>query len=365
MRKLLLLLILFSFTAVRAETTVPSGIICVKDANNNGVLDPGEWQDCIKADDGSNFCPIDMTPCTPDCPAGASFNSTLNKCTAAPTAGTCKAYYSLFYIIYQCSIDGRVYQNLSLCEANCKTCPDNMTYDPVFNTCVSSPSYSCPLGDYECKDVDGQKYCSAIECQDFNSTSEAADTPVGINDKQDDGTVDSNGNCLGTIYIFNGHDMRCRLPGIETAWTNCCNDYTYLLGLLSCTDDEVKLASYRDAGIRDGRCHEVGEYCADKLHLPWGGYICLQKKRTYCCFNSVLAKVFQEQARQQLGISWGTPEYPNCRGLTPQEFQKVDVSKMDLSEVYSDIEKKVQDGIIKFQTDAQNQINDYIQKVTK
>lgn len=43
--------------------------------------------------------------------------------------------------------------------------------------------------------------------------------------------------------------------------------------------------------------------------------------------------------------SWGDPENPNCRGFTPEEFQMLDFSRMDLSEWYEDIETKAHDQI--------------------
>jgi conjugal transfer mating pair stabilization protein TraN len=36
------------------------------------------------------------------------------------------------------------------------------------------------------------------------------DTTAGANDKQNDATVTKGGACVGTVYIFNGTDMRCR-----------------------------------------------------------------------------------------------------------------------------------------------------------
>ncbi|KJV77144.1 type-1V conjugative transfer system mating pair stabilization family protein [Rickettsia hoogstraalii str. RCCE3] len=35
-------------------------------------------------------------------------------------------------------------------------------------------------------------------------------------------------------------------------------------------------------------------------------------KINYCCFNSKLARIFQEQGKAQLAISFGTAQYANC-----------------------------------------------------
>ncbi|MBW1675427.1 MAG: conjugal transfer protein TraN [Deltaproteobacteria bacterium] len=65
-------------------------------------------------------------------------------------------------------------------------------------------------------------------------------------------------------------------------------------------------------------------------------------------FNSKLSRIVHEQGRPELEgdiSSWGGPESPNCRGFTPEEFQMLDFSRIDLSEWYGDIEVKAQDEI--------------------
>ncbi len=45
-----------------------------------------------------------------------------------------------------------------------------------------------------------------------------------------------------------------------------------------------------------------------------------------------MARIINEQAYPQLGRSWGDPEYPNCSGLSLQELERLDWSRIDLSE---------------------------------
>ncbi|MEA3410366.1 MAG: conjugal transfer protein TraN [Pseudomonadota bacterium] len=78
-------------------------------------------------------------------------------------------------------------------------------------------------------------------------------------------------------------------------------------------------------------CHYVGAYCSD----PYSALFisgCWEDKQTYCCFNSPLSRIVQEQIRPQLGIDWGTPEYPNCQGLSIAQIQDADWSRVDLDE---------------------------------
>ncbi|MEM4440926.1 MAG: conjugal transfer protein TraN, partial [Desulfurococcaceae archaeon] len=88
-----------------------------------------------------------------------------------------------------------------------------------------------------------------------------------------------------------------------------------------CKNEEKALKKMREAGL----CVYVGKYCSNRLRAL-GVRICLEEKRAYCCFNSNLARIFQQCARSQLGISWGSGKNPNCRGLTVEEFSSVDLS---------------------------------------
>lgn len=98
--------------------------------------------------------------------------------------------------------------------------------------------------------------------------------------------------------------------------------------------------------VKSNRCHYIGSYCEKRI---FGA--CVQKAKGHCCFNSILSRIIHEQGRPQLtsfqpGGAWGPAKKPNCRGFTPEEFQSIDFSKIDLTEYYGtvlkDIEQKVQ-----------------------
>jgi len=235
----------------------------------------------------------------------------------------------------------------------------NGVYTPETDGCYVG-DLTCPIGDYPCLPIGGENYCSPNPCQKWDDAVEIDDTPEGINDKKNDGEVDENGNCLGTIYIFNGHDKRCRTPGLETGGSNCCKKTKTWFGLGMCKEGEKVLAKLRSWGKLDGQCHYVGSYCSKKILK-----VCVQKKKTFCCFNSVLGRIIQEQGRPQLGIGWGDAKHPNCRGFTPEEFQKIDFSKIDFSEWLPEIEQNVSKSISNVQSQiegAAQKIKDYYQK---
>ena len=89
--------------------------------------------------------------------------------------------------------------------------------------------------------------------------------------------------------------------------------------------------------LRKGQnlCHHVGTYCADEFFGQ-----CIEAKESHCCFNSHLARIVQEQGRPQLGKGWGEPKEPQCGGFSADEFQRLDMSKMDLSEFIAEIQAK-------------------------
>lgn len=90
-----------------------------------------------------------------------------------------------------------------------------------------------------------------------------------------------------------------------------------------CEEKEFELGAKKATKV----CHFVGSYCADET--PFG---CIEKRESYCCFNSPLGRIIQEQARPQLGTPFGDPENPDCSGLKVDDLGKLDWSKIDISE---------------------------------
>jgi len=207
-------------------------------------------------------------------------------------------------------------------------------------------SYSCKYNpDRKCAYVNNKWQCSLYPCvgEGGDIVFVDDDTPEGINDANNDGW-DEKGNCNGTLLIFNGKDMRCR------SWDRfggalgggCCNeDLVFIFDTVSCSEREKILKRKRDNGM----CHLVDQYCA-KYWKIFGKKICYLKKKTYCCFESKLARIINEQGREQLKKGWGGAKNPKCRGFTPDEFQKLDFSKMDLSEFFNDLTKDISSNII-------------------
>lgn len=144
------------------------------------------------------------------------------------------------------------------------------------------------------------------------------------------------------LSIFTGQIRACRKHAI--GFSDCCTTgggnpagkgWGQSWGLAGCNTDERELAEWRS----QRKCVLVGTYCAEREKIT---KICLRKKTSFCCFGTKLSRLIQEQGRAQLGIGWGTPREPDCRGLTPDELSRMDMSRMDLSELFADVAKSFQ-----------------------
>jgi hypothetical protein len=187
-------------------------------------------------------CPLGNYPCTGNPPT----------CTKGQTCVTHTDYTTK----WQCSLDGVQYDTQSQCTTNCHSaCPAGGTYNPSTGKCEATATcskgtlksrgcftgYSCPLGNHQCQQVGNRWMCSPYQCITQSQIQDEGDLiAAGL---EDDGERDANGNCLGTLYIFNGKGMRCRKSGIQTGFHNCCNesrgrlyDSTGSTGLGSVTD---------------------------------------------------------------------------------------------------------------------------------
>jgi conjugal transfer mating pair stabilization protein TraN len=122
-----------------------------------------------------------------------------------------------------------------------------------------------------------------------------------------------------------------------------------LSGLLSCEQADKVLAMKRDNRL----CHGVGSYCSARV--PVLG-TCVETTETYCCFNSRISRILNEQGRPQIGKGWGGPEGPDCSGFTITELQSLDFSRMDLSEFFAEIAPTLPD-VSAIRSRAQQKIN--------
>lgn len=91
----------------------------------------------------------------------------------------------------------------------------------------------------------------------------------------------------------------------------------------ACEQEELEMNSKRAVDS----CTYVGSYCATKVLGQ-----CIEKRESYCCFNSPLSRIIQEQVRPQLGWTFGSPKNPNCNGIPLDRIGEIDWDRVNLDE---------------------------------
>ncbi len=180
----------------------------------------------------------------------------------------------------------------------------------------------------EPEQCEGQTVCIGGICSDYPEPESSDDFLSAqawlqfLNEATKDGT----GNDPTTI--FSGEAVYCRKKGF--GYKNCCSGTGWGLGLnLSlCREEEQVL---KDA-VEARRTVYIGTICVDKVL----GY-CISSRRMYCQFNSLFARVTQQQVRQQLGRDFGSYYVPNCNGLSIYTLENVDMEALDFSEAFPEI----------------------------
>jgi conjugal transfer mating pair stabilization protein TraN len=102
--------------------------------------------------------------------------------------------------------------------------------------------------------------------------------------------------------------------------------------LMKCDQDEQVLAQKRGQNL----CAEVGSYCSVSMLG-----VCMEDKKSFCCYNSRLARLISVAGHAQLGKPWGEAKAPDCSGFTTVDIAKMDFSLMNFSEVIGEIKAAV------------------------
>jgi len=316
-----------------------------------------------------------------------SFTITLNG-TTQTTSPTCPSGYT--------------YSNGTCTETTTQTasatCPSGSTLSG--GQCIS---YTCPLGSPQgqapgqsdtCVEPSGSStyYCSPYLCYNDTTNTPVSSTETMPPPQTNNGTVTSSG-CQGNIYIFPGQALQCIRD--YALGENCCSRGKFLAGGRNCSSNSQILAeaiiydnqysppvpvysgsgdmntapitSCSQSAIDNNACGQLGEaiylgnYCS--LKLPLVG-TCLAQEYVFCKFQGLLATLIQAQGRAQLAggpeaVSWGTPQSPNCTGLTPAQFQALNFSNMNLSEYIAVVKSQATNTLNSstIQTQIQNTTN--------
>lgn len=286
----------------------------------------------------------------------------------------------------------------------------------------------CPLGnEHACVTNGSAAFCSPNTCFDPNTTKDIQ--PDGIDGTMltNNGDVNATGMCLDQVYIFSGRAQKCRKQGVQTAFQDCCKTdgkvmkdgggsiqntilttqsisavfqaskaaYTVMQsgGTMAAATGAFKTAfvgAFDPASLAitvaitlvmeyltkacdqieaetalqnsSDRCVYLGEYCKEK----WLGR-CMQKAKSFCCFNSELATIINREGRKQLKSfqhlgngGFGDTKSPDCRGFTPEEFQALDFSNIDMSSYYDELihrsQSEIQETMLNMTTEHFNNV---------
>ncbi len=130
------------------------------------------------------------------------------------------------------------------------------------------------------------------------------------------------------VRAFTGQAKFCRKAA--AGFSNCCKDggWGQDVGLAQCNSEEKALGKAK----KDKLTVSVGEFCSKKVLG-----VCLQKKRSYCQFDSKLAQIVQQGRNGQLHIGFGSSKHPDCRGITVDELQNIKFDQLDFTNFYEDL----------------------------
>lgn len=199
------------------------------------------------------------------------------------------------------------------------------TYRCLKKRCESSGEVICG---------DGNIYCLHGDCTDTHYTpSSDFEHSVSALSSTRDATQHFDG-----ATVFKGTAQTCR-DEIGN-FSRCCSQggWGQDIHLAQCSPEEKALGLQRE----QGSAVLVGRYCAH--HLPWPlDHVCTEHKQSYCVFGSKLGRILQEQGRKhQLHQGFGSAEYPDCSGLTPEQLQRIDLAKINFTDFYADLKGAVQ-----------------------
>ena len=133
------------------------------------------------------------------------------------------------------------------------------------------------------------------------------------------------------VRAFTGSAKFCKK--FAAGFSNCCKDggWGQDVGLARCSSEEKALGKAKENKLTVS----IGEFCSKKVLG-----VCLEKKRSYCQFDSKLAQIVQQQGRNgQLHIGFGKASSPDCRGITQTELQQIRFDKLDFSNFFDDLQK--------------------------
>jgi Type-1V conjugative transfer system mating pair stabilisation len=212
-----------------------------------------------------------------------------------------------------------------------------------YGNCVNvKKEFSCERSETDHYDVETVKFnptsrnaaskiiCANIPCIDGSCVDKTSE----VNNEMMDSISKLQGMAKAkdhvSLQVFSGNARHCNKH--MAGYHDCCKmgGWGKYLGA-KCSKEEKQLSENR----KNNKCVYVGKHNSKTLGVT------TVTKNYWCCFPSVLEKIIQTQGRKQLGMSFGSSGSPDCRGLYIDELQRLDFNKMDFSDFYADILKRM------------------------
>ena len=172
---------------------------------------------------------------------------------------------------------------------------------------------------------------SSVGCADGKCDLTSADVSDDLNEG-----VSRLGAVAGTAQAVATNQVQSQQPAIfrgvmqeceKYMWgmRDCCTDNGFLEGLINCPRELQILQQAK----REHRVVYVGHYKPHRFSTT---------RYRYCVFPTKLAGIVQIQGRYtQLGIGFGSVWHPDCRGVTPEELERINFKALDLSEMVAEL----------------------------
>ncbi|EOG1393348.1 conjugal transfer mating pair stabilization protein TraN [Vibrio parahaemolyticus] len=120
-----------------------------------------------------------------------------------------------------------------------------------------------------------------------------------------------------------GQQGAAMLSTVMTVYTVYVVSMVMIQMIWKCEEKEFTMNAKRALNS----CTYVGSYCKSKVLGA-----CVEERESYCCFNSPLSRIIQEQVRPQLGLNFGDARTPQCGGIPLDRIADIDWSKVNLDE---------------------------------
>ncbi|EOA7289780.1 MULTISPECIES: conjugal transfer mating pair stabilization protein TraN [Morganellaceae] len=120
-----------------------------------------------------------------------------------------------------------------------------------------------------------------------------------------------------------GQQGAAMLSTVMTVYTVYVVSMVMIQMIWKCEEKEFTMNAKRALNS----CTYVGSYSKSKVLGA-----CVEERESYCCFNSPLSRIIQEQVRPQLGLNFGDARTPQCGGIPLDRIADIDWSKVNLDE---------------------------------